>query len=167
MDWEKQQIPCHDTIRLRRDSNKVLNVSVLDSLALGTNWNVFRFPARTSEILLLQDLQVHWGPPSLYPNGHVGHDAPSPKYSVCGVKLTTHLLLMPRSPRATVAPLHGKGYQLQTATQSQSQSHIATDGQSVSMSWSQVHSESCCVVSAGSPLWREVGSVFFSHFRRV
>jgi hypothetical protein len=53
-------------------------------------------------------------------------------------------------------------------------SHVTTDGQSVSMSRCRAHSgicdqmllsacrmlsESCCLVSVGRPLWREVGSV--------
>jgi hypothetical protein len=59
-------------------------------------------------------------------------------------------------------------------SQSRSRSHVTTDGQSVNMSRHRAHyetcdqillsarrllSESCCLVSVGRPLWREVGSV--------
>jgi hypothetical protein len=55
-------------------------------------------------------------------------------------------------------------------SQSQSQSHIATDSQSVSKSWYRAPSglmtrylilfDNCGLVSVGCPLWREDGSVF-------
>jgi hypothetical protein len=53
---------------------------------------------------------------------------------------------------------------------SQSQSHIATDGQSVSKSWYRALSgandqifisDSYVLISVGRPLWREDGSVFY------
>jgi hypothetical protein len=55
-------------------------------------------------------------------------------------------------------------------SQSQSQSHITTDGQPVSISWCRAQSgtfdqsfffllQSYCLVVLGRPLWREVGSV--------
>jgi hypothetical protein len=58
------------------------------------------------------------------------------------------------------------------------QSHVTTDGQSASMSRCRARSgtcdqillsvrrllsESCCLVSVGRPLWREVGSVICKH----
>jgi hypothetical protein len=43
--------------------------------------------------------------------------------------------------------------------QSRSQSHIATDGQSVCLSWCFFLFESYCPVHVGRPLSREVGSV--------
>jgi hypothetical protein len=59
---------------------------------------------------------------------------------------------------------------LKLSKQSQSQSHITTDGRSVCMSWRRAHSRTCdkifffllqsyCLFSVGRPLWREVGSV--------
>jgi hypothetical protein len=58
------------------------------------------------------------------------------------------------------------------------QTHITTDGQSVSVSWCGARSGSCdqivfffplppqicCLVSVGRPLWREVGSVICQSF---
>jgi hypothetical protein len=73
-------------------------------------------------------------------------------------------LLLSYAP-AGPCPVNGHYINVLTSSsqsQSQSQSHVTTDGQSVSLALvtrCYILSESCCVVSVGPPLWREVESV--------
>jgi hypothetical protein len=56
------------------------------------------------------------------------------------------LVYTPRDDRSTLRDL--------SQSQSQSQNHVTTDGQSVSMSWRQVRSGTCDqILFSGPPLW--------------
>jgi hypothetical protein len=92
---------------------------------------------------------------------------------LCPVALTTrpqkHIRVYKNSVRASrkarcISVAGCSGHWIIEPRSSQSQSHVTTDGQCVGFTLELVTryyflSESCCVVSVGRPLLREVGSV--------
>jgi hypothetical protein len=82
--------------------------------------------------------------------------------------------LRPSSLKQSASVNYAAVFPISSQSQSQRKNCLTTDIQPVGMSWCQAHSgtcdqmllpfrgllsESCCLVSVGHPLWREVGSV--------